>query len=252
MAVYSIRWRISKITTHTTRLAQTHKAHPLERKGAKEGGEEDHTRDDDGRGASETEGGVGLLVSVGAAAAGSGAGLGKLVGGRAVVLRARAVETGARAGALGEELPGLLGELGEQGALNDPVRVLGGALGNLLGGGVAAVALGSRVRGHGLGKGVELGKLLAGAVLLLVRNGDDAVLVLLVGVLVHEAARVDRSHVVAHERSHLAEVAHVLDAAVLGKEDGKAVVLEGLDLLVPARRDKVAGAPRVVVLRTRG
>ena len=79
-------------------------------------------------------------------------------------------------------------------------------------------------------------------------NLNDAVLVILIRVLVHETTGVDTSHFLVHQGLNLFKLARAVgDAAVLGQENGKTVVGEVLNLLVPARSLEVGVAPRVVV-----
>lgn len=160
---------------------------------------------------------------------------------------------------LGTYLLGLLGHIGESATLKNPVVIRLGALRGLALLGVATVTGGSGELLHGGGKVVELGlKLLAitslvnTAVDVTTLDLDDTEIVGLHGVLVHETTRVDVGHVLVHEGLDLAKVARVVDAAVLGEEDGKAIAGEVLHLLVPAGGDEVRGAPRVVVLPRTG
>lgn len=148
---------------------------------------------------------------------------------------------------------GALRDVGEGGLGDQPVLVGGRAGGGLGGRGVAAVAARGRPLLERIGIRVEVIALLPGAGLVLLAGAatldlDNAELVVLVRVLVHETARVDTGHVGVHQRLELGEITLVGDATVLGEEQGEAEPLEHLDLLVPSSGDEVATAPRVVVL----
>lgn len=96
---------------------------------------------------------------------------------------------------------------------------------------------------------------------------DDTKFVFLHRVLIHESTRIDGAHLGAHQGTELLEFtrsvlnatplrqanevissAHVLSSvAELYSQDGKTIVSEVLNLLVPAGGLEVAVAPRVVV-----
>jgi hypothetical protein len=158
---------------------------------------------------------------------------------------ARTLKTETGSSAVFHEVDSLLGDRGKRGALDVPLVGAGGALGS------RAVLLEAAGTGGVLGLlvgGLEAPEVVVGGDLTIAADLDDAVAVGLDGVLVCETAGVDAGHVGVVDGGNLTPLAGVGDAAKLGQEDGLAVALVGLDLLVPAGdRERGRVAPRVVV-----
>ena len=194
---------------------------------------------------------VAVAVSTAAVAVGIvgvGVRAGPPQGSAVAALGAGALQARALAGTVVHEGLGLLGQDGEGLGVDVPPLGVAGGAGDGLCGGVlgAAVAGGGGPAGVGGGEVGKLGGLFNLGVVVL--DCNDAVLVLLRGILVHHAARVYRGHVGVHEGLDLAKTALAVgDAAKLGQEDGDAVVGEVLDLLVPAGSEVISVAPGVVV-----
>jgi hypothetical protein len=160
------------------------------------------------------------------------------------------VGTGARetltgTGAAAHECLSLLGQSRQTSSLDLPLVRLLGALGSRAV--LLEVAATAGVLGLLVG-GLEALEVVVGSDLAVAADLDNSVAVGLDGVFVCETARVDTGHVGRVESGNLTPLAGVGDAAKLGEEKRLAVVLVGLDLLVPARCLEGRGvAPGVVV-----
>ncbi|KAL2288563.1 hypothetical protein FJTKL_03925 [Diaporthe vaccinii] len=136
------------------------------------------------------------------------------------------------------------GRSGDQLVGDLPVLGRGRALGS---GGVGVELAASRGVGGVLEGGGQLLEVLVGGDIA-VLDLDDTVSVGLDRVLIGDAAGEDRGHVGGVQRGDLAPGTLILNAAVLGQEQGDAVAGVLLDLGLPAGLDEVRGvAPRVVV-----
>jgi hypothetical protein len=214
---------------------------------AKESTRRNHAEEADGNlnSTSRTSTGGTRSLAVGGTGRGTRASSSSRLAGLACKVRARACETLAGTRAAGHEVRGLLGDGRKTVALDLPLVRLRGALGS------RAALLEATIASGVLDLGVlrlEALEVVVGRDFAVAANLDDAVAVGLDGVLVCETARVDGRHVRVVQGVDLAPLALVGNAAKLRQEDGLAVVLVRLDLLVPARDLERRGiAPRVVV-----
>ena len=173
-----------------------------------------------------------------------GAGLSGTGGAGALGLAARAGETVTLASTILHVLLGGLRDGGKRVRVNLPVLVLLGASVGATSLVVSTIAL--RVRGllKSSLESVEVGEFLN----IITVDLDQTVVAILLGVFVDKTTRVDTGHFGGVQGADFLPLTLVGVATVFGKEERQTVVLEHVDLLVPARLGEGRGVtPGVVV-----
>lgn len=173
-----------------------------------------------------------------------GAGLSGTGGAGALGLAARAGETVTLASTILHVLLGGLRDGGESVRVNLPVLVLLGASVGATSLVVATIALGVGSLLKSSLESVKVGEFFE----IITVDLDQTVVAILLGVFVDKTTRVDTGHLGGVQGANFLPLALVGVATVFGKEERQTVVLEHVDLVVPARLGEGRGVtPGVVV-----